>query len=117
MEVPPKKIFEYITEDGKNLFKDWLASLGDRRARAIVITRIDKVVLGNLGKTRPVNKGVHELKVDYGSGYRVYFANNGVDIILLLCGGTKCTQDEDIKLAQYCWAACKREIGGSHAYR
>jgi len=117
MEVTPKKIFEYITEDGKNLFRDWLESLRDRRGRAIVTTRLDKVALGNLGKTRPVNKGVHELKVDYGSGYRVYFANDGVNVILLLCGGTKRTQGEDIKLAQYCWAAYKREIGESHAYR
>ncbi len=73
METKSKKIREYSTKDGKIPFREWLDSLRDRRAQAKVDIRINKMRAGNLGDTKPVGKGVHELRIDYGPGYRVYY--------------------------------------------
>lgn len=62
--------------------------------------RIDRLVLGNPGDVRSVGGGVSELKIDHGPGYRVYFAQKGQTVVLLLCGGDKSTQSDDISSAQ-----------------
>ncbi|MBF0260112.1 MAG: type II toxin-antitoxin system RelE/ParE family toxin [Desulfamplus sp.] len=89
-------------------FREWLDSLKDRRAQAKVDIRINKMRAGNLGDTKPVGKGVHELRIDYGPGYRVYYANEDSAIVVLLCGGDKRKQDKDIKATQEYWADYKR---------
>ena len=81
-------------------FKEWLAGLKDAQARARIIARIRRVELGNLGDTKTVGKGVSEMRVDYGPGYRLYFSMRDQVLILLLCGGDKRTQGNDIKRAQ-----------------
>jgi putative addiction module killer protein len=80
-------------------FATWLRSLRDRHARARIQVRIDRLQLGLPGDARPVGKGVSELRIDYGPGYRVYFTRRGQEIIVLLAGGDKRTQDRDIKKA------------------
>ena len=65
--------------------------------------RIRRVSLGNLGDYRSVGEGVCELKIDYGSGYRVYFGQIGTTIVLLLCGGDKSAQVKDIRKAKEYW--------------
>src|SRR5947209_7795390 len=80
-------------------FADWFADLRDRQARARITTRIRRLSLGNPGDVRPVGSGVSEMRIDYGPGYRVYFARRGDQIVILLCGGDKQTQDRDIKRA------------------
>jgi putative addiction module killer protein len=80
-------------------FSRWLDSLRDLRARARVQARLDRLVDGNPGDTRPVGEGVSELRIDYGPGYRVYYKGRGRSLIVLLAGGDKRTQDRDIKLA------------------
>ena len=65
----------------------WFASLRDRRARARIDIRIRRLILGNPGDVRPVGAGVSELRVDYGPGYRVYYKQQGSDLLLLLAGG------------------------------
>jgi putative addiction module killer protein len=80
-------------------FEAWFESLRDRRALARINARIRRLSLGNPGDVKPVGSGVSELRIDYGSGYRVYFIQRGDFLAVLLCGGDKRTQDADIKRA------------------
>jgi putative addiction module killer protein len=80
-------------------FKDWLLTLKDPKGKATILVRIERARFGNLGKCKPVGKGVSEMKIDSGPGYRVYFAKREKRIFLLLCGGTKKTQSRDIERA------------------
>jgi putative addiction module killer protein len=82
-----------------DIFAKWLDGLDDTRARARVQARIERLAGGNPGDVKPVGGGVSELRIDYGPGYRVYFTRAGREIIVLLAGGDKSTQDADIKLA------------------
>ena len=113
MDVTPKVLKIFRTVNGKQPFIEWLTSLRDERAAARVKTRLARARLGNLGSTRPVGDGVQELKIDHGPGYRVYFGQVGNEIVILLCGGDKGDQDEDIKKAKEYWASYKKEK--SHA--
>lgn len=103
MEVPPREIRNYLTVDGKNIFDEWLDSLRDRRAKAKIRVRLDRVEDGNLGDFKSVGEGVFELRIDYGPGYPIYFGQEGIIIIILLCGGDKSTQKQDIDKAQEYW--------------
>jgi putative addiction module killer protein len=107
MEVEPKQIELYVLPNGETPFERWLNGLRDRRARARTNARLARVRLGNLGDTRDVGEGVHELKIDYGPGYRLYFANAGASVALLLCGGDKSAQEADIKRAKKYWSEYK----------
>jgi putative addiction module killer protein len=80
-------------------FSAWLADLSDGKARARIAQRIDRLAAGNPGDVKAVGSGVSELRIDYGPGYRVYFKRTDRTVYLLLCGGTKGTQDADIKRA------------------
>ena len=77
----------------------WFRKLRDRRARARIQVRIDRLSLGNRDDSKPVGEGVSELRIDYGPGYRVYFVQRGDELIVLLGGGDKRTQAEDIAMA------------------
>ncbi len=77
-----------------------MAGLRDRRARAKIVARIDRLADGNPGDVEPVGNGVSELRIHYGPGYRVYFVRRGGVLIVLLCGGDKDTQTKDIKTAK-----------------
>lgn len=90
----------YQTSAGEQPFVEWLKGLNDRRARTRIEARLARVVIGNLGDVEPVGEGVMELRVDWGPGYRVYFARVGHVIVLLLCGGDKRTQQRDINRAK-----------------
>ena len=78
----------------------WFKSLRDVRAKARIDARIRRISLGNLGDSKSVGGGVQELRVDYGPGYRVYFLRQGMELIVLLCGGDKSRQQADIAEAQ-----------------
>jgi putative addiction module killer protein len=78
-------------------FAKWLSKLGDRQARARVQVRIDRLALGNPGDVESLGDGVSELRIDYGPGYRLYFTRPMV--VVLLCGGTKKTQQSDMRRA------------------
>ena len=80
-------------------FIDWFARLRDREARARITVRIRRLSLGNPGDVRPVGRGVSEMRIDYGPGYRVYFVRRGDTVVVLLCGGDKRNQDRDIARA------------------
>ncbi|MEG4852081.1 type II toxin-antitoxin system RelE/ParE family toxin [Microcoleus sp. B5-D4] len=104
MEVQPREIRRYIISDGRVPFAEWIDSLRDRNTRAKINNRLRRVSLGNLGDYRSVGGGVFELRIDWGPGYRVYFGQIGLTIVLLLCGGDKSTQDRDILKAKEYWA-------------
>ncbi|MGA2569425.1 MAG: type II toxin-antitoxin system RelE/ParE family toxin [Terracidiphilus sp.] len=81
-------------------FAVWLSGLRDKQGRAKILARIDRLEDGNPGKTRSVGAGVVEMKIDFGPGYRVYYIQRGRLLILLLCGGDKSTQSNDIQHAK-----------------
>lgn len=81
-------------------FSDWMAKLRDHRARAKIAARIDRLAFGNPGDVESVGEGVSELRIHSGPGYRVYFVRRGRALIVLLCGGDKTTQTQDIKAAK-----------------
>ena len=103
MEVQPRDIRRYITPDGRNPFAEWLSSLRDLNAVVKIEQRLDRVRLGNLGNSKSVGEGVCELKIDFGPGYRVYFGQFGSTIVLILCGGDKSSQEQDIRKAKEYW--------------
>jgi putative addiction module killer protein len=81
-------------------FGKWLADLKDRRGRAIILTRIDRLATGNRGDWEPVGNGIFELRIHYGPGYRIYVLERGRTIAVLLCGGDKSSQKRDIATAK-----------------
>ena len=98
----------YVTRDGKTPFIDWLKKLRDRRAKARIHNRIDRLRLGLAGDCKAVGEGVYELRIHYGPGYRIYFARTSKAIILLLCGGSKAMQQQDITRAKRYWLDYRR---------
>lgn len=85
----------HITE----VFDAWFASLRDKQAEKRIQVRIRRAELGNYGDCEPIGEGVSEMRIHYGLGYRVYFAQRGIEIVILLAGGDKSTQSKDIKTA------------------
>lgn len=83
-----------------DVFKKWIKKLRDERARYRINARIKRLETGNPGDVEPVGEGISEMRIDYGPGYRVYYKEVGLEIIILLCGGDKRTQDEDIQNAK-----------------
>jgi putative addiction module killer protein len=81
-------------------FVDWLGRLRDNNARIRIAARIRRMEMGNFGDVAPVGEGVSEIRVHYGPGYRVYFVQEGAEIVVLLCGGDKSSQDRDIAKAK-----------------
>ena len=95
------------------VFSDWLSSLRDRRARARIVTRLARLADGNFGDHKSVKGGVFELCIDYGPGYRVYLFQRGKELVILLCGGDKRTQDADIAKAKRLKEEIERTNGAS----
>ena len=108
MEAKPKELRIFVTEEGREPFNEWLASLNDRKVRAKIRVRLDRVSLGNFGDCHGVGEGVQELRMDYGPGYRIYLGQDGSTIVLLLCGGDKSTQTKDIETAKRYWNEYRR---------
>jgi putative addiction module killer protein len=81
-------------------FSAWLRRLRDANALARIVARIRRMEKGNPGDSKSVGQGVLEMRIDYGPGYRIYYLPRGVQIVILLCGGDKRTQQQDIKRAQ-----------------
>ena len=99
----------YRTKDKKEPFTDWLRHLKDQRAKQLIQARLARLRLGNLGYCKSVGNGVFELKLDFGPGYRIYIGQDGSQIVILLCGGDKSSQDADIKKARTYWQDYKRK--------
>ena len=107
-EAVPHEVEVYQTEEGQSPFSEWIRNLRDRTARARVRTRLARLRLGNFGDANSLGGGLHELRIDHGPGYRVYFGRAGDRLVLLLCGGTKRTQSRDIEQARVFWRDYRR---------
>ena len=98
---------EYLAADGSGPYRKWFDSLNAQAAAkvAIALTRIEQ---GNLSNAKSVGAGLHEYCIDFGPGYRIYFGRDGDRLVILLGGGTKKRQQEDIRRAQALWVDYKR---------
>ena len=83
-----------------DLFTQWLSKLRDERARFVIVQRLLRVGRGLLGDVRPVGGGVSEMRIGYGPGYRLYYVQRGVELVVLLVGGDKGSQARDIARAR-----------------
>ena len=104
--MPRKSLEIYRDARGWEPFTEWYKTISDLRTQARIRNRLRRVEAGNLGDCKPVGRGVAELRLDFGPGYRVYFAELA-DRLILLTAGNKSTQQRDIKRAQAYWAEYK----------
>ena len=107
------EVREYLAADGGSPYQKWFNSLNAQTAAkvAIAVTRIEH---GNLSNAKSVGAGVQEYCIDFGPGYRIYFGRDGDRLVILLGGGTKKRQQEDIRHAQALWADYKRRKKGEN---
>lgn len=97
------EIRHYATASGEDVFQEWFDGLRDRQAQARIQARVDRLERGLFGDAEPCGESVWELRIDWGPGYRVYYARSGEKVILLLCGGDKRKQQADIERAKEYW--------------
>jgi putative addiction module killer protein len=95
--VEPKQIVFYADEDGNEPFQTWIDALRDTQGRLL------RVQQGNYGDVEPIGEGLSELRLFFGPGYRVYFGEDSGNIVVILCGGDKDSQDSDIENAKAYW--------------
>lgn len=97
----PKRVIVYASDNAKEPFTEWIYGLRDVMGRKRILARVSRLQQGNYGDCEPVGDGVSELRMFFGSGYRVYFGEHGNDV--LLCGGDKGSQNKDIQQAKTYW--------------
>ena len=98
-----KQVIAYKDSIGKRPFTEWLNNLRDSKGKQRILQRLYRLEQGNYGDYKSVGEGVNELRLDFGPGYRIYFGIDGEDIVLLLCGGDKGSQQDDIRKAKVYW--------------
>lgn len=98
------EIRHYLSETGRDHYQEWLDHLKDRTAKARITVRVNRLAAGAFGDCKPLSNGVWELRVDHGPGYRVYYAQAGKKLVLLLLGGDKRQQQSDIEKALRYWS-------------
>jgi putative addiction module killer protein len=106
--VEPKQVVFYADENGNEPFGTWLNKLRDKQGRRRILNRLLRVQQGNYGDVEPIGEGLSELRLFFGSGYRVYFGEEEGNIVVILCGGDKDSQSRDIENAKAYWKECKR---------
>jgi len=97
------EIEHYLTETGRNPFAQWYTGLRDHKIKRAIDRRLYRMALGNFGDCKHCRNGVWEIRIDFGPGYRVYYAQHGKTVVLLLAGGEKRTQQADISRACEYW--------------
>lgn len=107
-EIHPKVVNYYVDARGCAPFRDWLESLKDSNAQARIELRLDRLKSGQFGDCKFVGEGVMELRVDCGPGYRVYYGIDHQQVVLLLFGGNKSSQERDIQRAKKYWIDYRR---------
>src|SRR5438552_13404563 len=110
-EATARELELYATEEGHVPLTEWHDSLRDIRGREKIRARLNRIRLGNFGDSSSFGEGVEELRIDFGPGYRVYFGQAGTKIVLLLCGGDKSTQTQDILQAKRYWKDYQKRSG------
>ena len=104
----PKKIIFYRDDKDSEPFTDWLNKLRDPSSKRRIITRLRRLEQGNYGDCKALGQGIHELRLFFGSGYRIYFGEDGDKIVVILCAGDKSSQSKDIDFAKDCWKDYKK---------
>jgi putative addiction module killer protein len=104
------QIRHYVAPTGKDVFDDWFARLKDPVAQARIAVRLDRLAARNFGDCKPLRGGVWELRIDWGPGYRIYYAIPESSVLLILSGGDKRTQTRDIQRAQEYWGNYKERM-------
>ena len=107
------EVLRYRSPSGTDVVGEWLKELADAQARARIAARIARLAAGNFGDCKPLRQGVWELRIDWGPGYRLYYARAGRTCVLLLCGGDKRKQSADIERAIENWNDYRRRTGKS----
>ena len=102
-DAQEKEIIVYADRDGIEPFSEWIEGLRDVVGRKRIFTRIDRLAQGNYGDCESVGDGISELRMFFGPGYRVYFGEGGNSLVILLCGGDKSSQAQDIRNAKDYW--------------
>jgi putative addiction module killer protein len=102
-----------LQSEETDVFTEWLDHLADRRGKAKILARLDRLRHGNPGDVAPVGEGISELRIDYGPGYRIYYLQKATVLVFLLCGGDKSTQARDIVRAK----SLAKEIKGSTSWQ
>ena len=102
------QVLHYLTDGGADLYQDWLDRLRDLRARIAIDRRVERLINGNFGDHKFCRDGVWELRIDVGPGWRVYYAQAGSTVVILLCGGDKRSQERNIAQAAACWEDFQR---------
>ena len=108
------EIRAYQTATGRSPFQDWYDALNDPASVRVTRT-LEQLAKGNLSNAKSVGSGVHEYRIDFGPGYRIYFGREGLEIVLLLTGGDKRRQQRDINAAISYWTDHKRHARGNQA--
>lgn len=110
LHTNPKELTFYTTSSGNIPFSEWYSTIQDQKIRHRIQRRIDRLEDGNVGDCRSVGAGVYELRLHFGPGYRIYFAEVDITTILLLCAGNKSSQAKDIRRAKDYWTQYKESI-------
>lgn len=105
--VEPKQLVFYADENGNEPLQLWLDDLRDVRNRRRILSRLTRVQQGNYGDVEPIGEGLSELRFFFGAGYRVYFGEDADNIVVILCGGDKDSQSQDIENAKAYWQEYK----------
>ena len=105
--IAPKEVIIYANEDGTEPYSDWISMLKDKQNIKRIQTRLLRLEQGNYGDYKSLKDGVLELRLMFGSGYRVYFGEDGDKLVVLLVGGDKSTQAQDIEKAKIYWKEYK----------
>ena len=104
MQAEAKQLVSYETPSNKVPFDEWIKHLKDRKGQEVILARLRRFsVTGQPGDHKSIGKGLYELRIHYGPGYRVYYGEDGMTVVLLLCGGDKSTQHHDIARAHAYW--------------
>ena len=98
-----KLIRYYVAQNGQSPFVEWMKKIKDHTMQSRIERRIERMALNNYGDYKFIGEGVYELRLDFGAGYRVYFAEQDETIVIILCGGDKSTQKRDIEAAKHFW--------------
>lgn len=105
-----KQILFYRTSEGKEPFSNWFQTLKDKKLRAQIKNRLERVAVGNYGDYKSIGDGIYELRIHYGAGYRLYFVEKNKMIILFLMGGIKKNQVKDIQKAKAYWIDFRERV-------
>lgn len=113
MQTPPKEIQLYHEAGGACPYAEWYQGLKDKKTQAIIDYRLSRVEAGTLGDCKALGEGIYELRIHHGPGWRVYFAQVGNRIILLLCGSDKSSQQQHILKAKAFWKDYQQRMEAS----